>query len=759
MIPYTSGGAYRRPGSFFETAFSYAAVYAPRIIPFIVSETEAYIMIFSQFIGGGRFVSALKPTSNIAPSTSLAMTGTPPYMVPPFAGTPGTSGFQIANSGPNDEITEVQYIQQVDVMHLVHRNRKPQRIIRTAVDTFKIKDFDADAVSTYALGVGSGVPLREAYPYRPMNANAGLQLYVNTATVGIGRTLFSVNAAGVATALFDSNQVGSIFKVNIAGTMGSALITAFVSSSQVTVSVLTAFGAAGVGNRTPNWWESSWSDFRGWPRSVSLFQARICYGGNKSEPDTVWFGQTNNFNVLSNSFYMRLDTATNSVTYGTLIDTKSPLIDPNVAGGAVGSQPFQGVLNSNQMNKIQHMSSEKSLFIGTEGDEWIVDFDVASGGFGADNASLVPTSHFGSAYRKSVRVESELVMCLESKTELKALAFNDIEKAYNAEAVQALYDEKPQVDLSNSVRDIRSFSWDQSRHTLWCFDTRGNFFGMTRDKKQGINLWHSHQMGGYDSSKVSTFPTIALEPDPTYRTCAGSIVSMAVLPNPLLGTQDIWLVVKRKLGADFFYHFERIIGRGFEQDTAFGVPGTGVSNYLSDACSYFVFNPAIDPWSEGGLSQLEGTVPTGTIFNAHGIFELTSGAVAAGIALFTGAIPTVLSTISVGFPFSSIVEPVRVEAGSQIGTSQGALKRIHQAVIRFYRTMSAKVGSNADNLDTLVFRKSTTPMGYSPELFTGDQILKLDADYDRDGLIYILQDKPLPFAVVSVIAEGATFDG
>jgi len=106
---------------------------------------------------------------------------------------------------------------------------------------------------------------------------------------------------------------------------------------------------------------------------------------------------------------------------------------------------------------------------------------------------------------------------------------------------------------------------------------------------------------------------------------------------------------------------------------------------------------------------------------------------------------------------------VRIEAGSIIGTAQGAIKRINKAIIRLYKTMAASVGSapGAQTIsfpDVLDFTKSTDPANSSVEFFTGDKPVIVPSTYDRDNQLYITQDGPFPMTVVSISAEGETFD-
>jgi hypothetical protein len=102
---------------------------------------------------------------------------------------------------------------------------------------------------------------------------------------------------------------------------------------------------------------------------------------------------------------------------------------------------------------------------------------------------------------------------------------------------------------------------------------------------------------------------------------------------------------------------------------------------------------------------------------------------------------------------------MRPEAGSIIGTAQGAIKKIHKITLRFWRTLWAKVGRDEDNdMDEVEFHQGPDLIGLSPELFEGDKTQEFDGDYDRNGFVRIICDEPLPFCLVGIISEGMTYD-
>jgi hypothetical protein len=707
MIPRISGGAYSRPGTFFEDKINTdpSGALEPSILPFVVSESEAYC-IQLQDLGA---VQIYRPTDNISRSTATTATGTHSY----------TGGAMLR---------QVQYVQSADVMWLVHANRKPKKLTRTGTGAFTIADFDNGL---------TGTTFRDAWPYRAQNTSA-ITMSISAAAVGVGRTLTA------SSAFFSTQHVGAVFKQNNAGTIGCCRVTAFVSSTQVTVEVMVAFGATAA---VTTWWESSWSDYRGWPRTVSLFRQRLVYGGNASQPDTHWFSESGDFGQMSH-------------------DT---LVDPEASNGPAGSQAFQFTLGSTRLNLIQWLSPGLTLVTGTQGDEWVIDksFESTTTGFGGDNISARRQSSFGSKYMMAQRAGEEIFFVSQSKDEVRSLVFNQTEQSFTCEPLHVLADHFPAPEaLVAGRREVITMAWDQSRKTLWCNGRAGDWFGMTRDRKLGITAWHSHQPGGYDSSQ---FEVNVVTGTYTDSFCSGGVVATAVVPNPSIGISDLWVVVKREINGAWYFTLERMIGGEFPYASAYsagvGLGGdiSGLGIYLVDCATYNVNDyPAAENYQFGNLSHLNGQTLDGTAFNSRGIVTVTAGAPVAGVATLNAPYPPNITgevtVVILGLAFDAYIIPVRPDVGSQIGSAQGAVKRIHKANVRFYRTLSAKVGADEDNLETVIFREGSTPMGKSAELFTGDKEILVDSDYDKDGYLLILQDEPLPFSVISISAEGQTYD-
>ena len=112
----------------------------------------------------------------------------------------------------------------------------------------------------------------------------------------------------------------------------------------------------------------------------------------------------------------------------------------------------------------------------------------------------------------------------------------------------------------------------------------------------------------------------------------------------------------------------------------------------------------------------------------------------------------------VGLPFTSTLKTMRIDAGAQAGSAQGKMKRIHNIVVRLYRTVGAKVGSTGALMDLIPFRSSADEMDQPLPLFTGDKTIEFRSGYDTDGQIVVQQDQALPMTVTALYPEMNTYE-
>ena len=104
------------------------------------------------------------------------------------------------------------------------------------------------------------------------------------------------------------------------------------------------------------------------------------------------------------------------------------------------------------------------------------------------------------------------------------------------------------------------------------------------------------------------------------------------------------------------------------------------------------------------------------------------------------------------------MQTMRIESGSEDGTSQGKHKRIHAVTLRLNETVGIEVGNAADELDRIPFRDSSMNMDEGIPLFTGDKDVEFRGGYDNNDRIYVRQSQALPLTVLALYPRMNTFD-
>ncbi|MBI9078494.1 MAG: hypothetical protein JEY79_01980 [Pseudodesulfovibrio sp.] len=109
------------------------------------------------------------------------------------------------------------------------------------------------------------------------------------------------------------------------------------------------------------------------------------------------------------------------------------------------------------------------------------------------------------------------------------------------------------------------------------------------------------------------------------------------------------------------------------------------------------------------------------------------------------------SKIHAGLAYTSRLQPMRLEAGSARGVAQTKKKRITKVAVRFHDTLGGKIGPDEIHLEPVYFRSPSIPMGQSPGAWSGDKIVNFPKGWNRDGILTIVQDQPLPMTVLLVV--------
>ena len=391
-------------------------------------------------------------------------------------------------------------------------------------------------------------------------------------------------------------------------------------------------------------------------------------------------------------------------------------MDDNYHGTVADDDAIIYTIASNQVNAIRFMTATRTLIIGTAGGE----FAVSGGG---TDIAITPTnilikkqSNNGAANVDALAVGNATLFLQRAKRKLRELAYNFDVDGYVAPDLTILAEHI-------SEGGFKQLSYQQEpNQIIWCVRNDGQLIGLTYQREQEVVAWHRHIFGGAFSSgnavceSVATIPTDNSE----YQT---------------------WVIVKRTINGATKRYIEYIHNLNFDEtdDTSF--------NFLDSQLSY----DGSPVTTLSGLSHLEGQT----------VSILADGATHPDKVVSSGEITLnrSASKVKVGLGFTSLLQTMRLDAGSQNGTSQSKTKRIYEITIRLYESLGVEVGPDLNNMERIPFRSSADLMDSGVGVFTGDKEVEFRGNYETDGFIFVRQDQPLPLTILSLYPKLITNDG
>jgi hypothetical protein len=808
MIPLVHGPVTRRPGfQFIATSSSQS----PRLIPFIYSDTTAYVCEFGQnyiwfyYAGapvnqtenpdnaaavdaGGGIVTIPCATNTFPVGARVTIAGSVNYNGT-FTLKAGTSGTQlnilatyvaetftgaetmtgrlsVATPYAGEDLNAIQYRQIGDVLYLVHPNYPPATLSRTSPTTFvyapvyfnqgpfmKRNDLaKANGVYLNCSTVGGGTLTATADTFLPGHVGALFQLtldrtdspssvviaggtvhstplYVKgtatltthgtwTATVALQRSedggstwttvqsWTGINDTNVSYAFVeDQSQIeyrilipdftsssGGYATITTESSVlvGVVLVTAYTDARNVSCSALEPIAST---QPTVRWAEGSFSAVRGYPAAIGFFQDRVLYGGTTTQPQNVWFSATDDYNNFD----------------------ETPLL---------ASSAFEIPILAT--DRVVWLDALDVVCVGTTGGEWTITSDKLGGALTPTNFTVIQVGTNGCASIMPQKVNSAVLFVDRAGLRVREFAYNANKMLYACPDMTALAShivyEDGSVDGSGSGIVATAMQKDPD-NILWCVRADGCLLSLTYDRDENVIAWARHPV----APPANVFET-------------PEVKSVAVIP----GAQEdeVWISCYRINGGSSVYSIERMASRNQEIVNSYNRWAYDFqSDFYLDCGTYY---------HAGGVTTLSMSyLPDGTIVAAlaDGVYypALEVGAVTTGLITF----PKTVHNVYAGFPFNSVVEPMRLQVPGRGGnSSQGSFVRIAEVDLSFYRSYGAQYSS-----DMAAWYDSQTPTPASHVTFSGDVVVNMDGGFDPDVPIIVLSDGPYPLTLRCIVAR------
>lgn len=371
---------------------------------------------------------------------------------------------------------------------------------------------------------------------------------------------------------------------------------------------------------------------------------------------------------------------------------------------------------SNQVNAIRFLTATRTLIIGTAGGEFAVNGAGVGEAITPTNILINKQSNHGAANVDGIAVGNATLFLQRAKRKIRELAFNFDVDGYVAPDLTILSEHITESGITQMAYQ------EEPNSIIWCVRTDGQLLGFTYQREQQVTAWHRHIIGGEFGSGNAV------------------VESVEVLPTDDSEYQ-VWVIVKRTIDGATKRYVEYLHDLNFDEtdDTSF--------NYLDSQLAY----DGSATTTISGLSHLEGQEVS---ILADGSTHPNKTVASGGITLDRSA-----TKVKVGLPYVSLLQTMRIDAGSQNGTSQSKTKRIYEITARIYESIGIEIGPDLDNMERIPFRSSANNMDSGVNVFTGDKDIEFRGNYETDGFIVVRQTQPLPLTILSLYPKLQTNDG
>lgn len=707
------GGLLKRNGTKkiyeFDTTVSSSVTQQIRIVPFIFSDDERYIISLEnlkirifQIDPSTGDVSLIQTITQDSSSVALPIT--------------------------QAILPELTYAQAGDVMFIAHQSFMVRKLVRTSLTTFQVDtltfDESADGFRNQqphysfqpvamtldpSASTGSGITLTTSSDYFDTTGSQTGGDYLSSKHVGVTLRyhdneieITSVQSATQATgditdelkvhlshdaiettdslseiqitfplhglSVSDSitiSEAGSVGGIGANNINGTRAITEVINENVFVVDAGSSANSSDIGGGSPvivthaattEWGEQSYSTLRGFPAAVTLHENRLWLAGTIGQPDGIWASKSGSY----------FDFDVNNADDADALDLTASI---------------------GEINTIRHLTSNRDLQIFTSTSEMYIP-SFTEKPITPTNAQIRRQTPYGSSFVRPESFDGATIYAQKSGSVIREYIYSDQEAAYVATAISTL---SPHL-ISNPVQ--------------MCI-LRG-----------AINRPESYAFVLNDTGKLAVFTSNRAEQRAGWSewTTAGKFQSICTVDDRLfcVGEYDLGAGTSKFV----LMEFDASMNMDFS-DTFSGTDGVfDVSSHFDNGAVVKVVN---------GTDYLgEFTVASGNV-DVSDVQEIDEA--------------------QIGFDFNVEAKTLPIDAQIGGGPLTGEPRSVNRVVVDMLDTLSLSI-----NDKNLVIRQVTDDFSLGRIAVTGKKEFRL-LGYSKDPVIKITQTAPLPLQVNGIIAE------
>ena len=684
------------------TSESLARTQQARIIPFIFSDDERYIVSLEN----AKIRVFSISTVDVVTLVSTITQDTDSVNVP-FS---------------DEKIHEISFAQSGDTMFLAHQTFPIKKLVRTGLTSFELQTFDfgTNADSTLIFqpyskfhttgltidpnnSTGSGVTLTASAAYftsdhvgvtlRYHNSEILITGFTNTTTAtgtvqGTLQEQLDINALrtvdgtasieithvahGLKTndsiAVTEAASIGGLAANNINGTR---TVTQVVDENRYRIAAASGTANASVDGGgapkitthapTTDFSEQSYSLVRGYPAAVAFHEGRLWFGGTPSQPDTLWGSKSSEF--------FNFD-----------------------VGTAADDDAIELVASIGEINTIRHIVSNRDLQVFTSTSEFYVPA-FQNSPITPTNAQIKRQTPFGASFAKPFVFDGSTIYAQASGSSVSEYIYVDSQNAYASINISTV-----SSHLIKSPHQMAILQGSLVRPEAY-------LFAVNSDGTMAVfNSNRAEQKAGW-----------------TEFTTNGIFQSVCVVDTNLYVTA--WYDTGAGTKKLYLMQFDATKNLDLSRD------------YVSSATSTIA--SVSDDWVNGAvLDVISDTDYVGQFTMASNKIDTSS----------REAVP-ISTKLEIGYTFPVELKTNPIDIAVSNGPVTGEPRSVNKVIVDMNTT-----GSIAVNGSNLIIRQTTDDFSLGRKSFTGKKEFRL-LGYSKDPQITVTQEAPLSLQVNGIVAE------
>jgi hypothetical protein len=316
------------------------------------------------------------------------------------------------------QVQELDYIQSADTALLFHADVAPRTLSRTNDTTWSLDTISFSNIPQFDFNdASSPTPTTEVQQATFTDTNEGDRYKISLEGILSDEVVFagddSTNAENIRVALTDLFNTGGEGSITVAAVSTFVFDISFSGDSAkdwdlatfTPVIVKSTSFEVNVTETTPgvSRGEDVWSSARGWPQTATFHEARLWLGGTTGRPATVWGSKANQF------FDFR-------------------------AGKARDDESIEATLDTDQVNAITGLFSNRTLQVFTSGGE----FSVPTSPITPENIAILPQTNFGTKKVRPITIDGTTLFVQRTGKAIRNFFFVDAGKSYVSDSVSVL---------------------------------------------------------------------------------------------------------------------------------------------------------------------------------------------------------------------------------------------------------------------------------------------------------------------------------